>query len=246
MSTVLKFEQPELPITGVGPRLVAAREALGVTRAQVSDRTKIPERMLALIEAGDFAALPAKTYATGFTRTYARALGLDADALVAEVRREIGDERVAEQRGGAAFEPGDPARVPSRKFAWLSALAALVVLLAGAVLWKSFYAPAVTLPPIVADEAVTDGQTLPLPGAAGLTPTFVPTDNPAATVSPAGAAIDLPQPPRATPPAQRRTAADRVSGAGPAPAQPAAAAIPSADPNGAFAPSAAPPSTVSE
>ena len=74
-------EQYELPI-GVGEKLRLAREAKGWTLAQVAADTRITQRHLALIEAGDFTALPGRTYAVGFSRTYAKMLGLDESARV--------------------------------------------------------------------------------------------------------------------------------------------------------------------
>jgi len=141
------IEFPNVRLTA-GGRLRAAREAAGLTLVDLAGETKIPVRMLTLIEAGDYAALPAKAYATGFSRTYARALGLDENEILAEVRRELGQVDHGETRLAPAFEPGDPARVPTARFAWAAAVAALAVLVAGLVLWRSYYAPAVTLPPL--------------------------------------------------------------------------------------------------
>ena len=70
---------PELG--GIGAQLRAAREARGLTLEQVAAETRIPQRHLQTIEAGDFAALPARTYAIGFSRTYARLVGLDEDEV---------------------------------------------------------------------------------------------------------------------------------------------------------------------
>jgi len=173
---------------GVGQRLKAAREAAGLSLAQMSDRTKIPARMLVLIEAGNFAALPARTYATGFTRSYARALGLDEREYVAAVRGELGMEAQAEPSTAQAFEPGDPARVPSARLAWLAAVAALAVLAAGLVLWRTWFAPAVVLPSMLPEETASAAPSpatlppaLPFPAPsesydplAGLTPTSAP------------------------------------------------------------------------
>ena len=90
-----KDDQPAFaPDTGVGSRLKAARESAGQSLPQMAAQTKIPVRMLELLEAGNFAALPARTYATGFTRTYARALGLDEQAMVASVRAELGMQEI--------------------------------------------------------------------------------------------------------------------------------------------------------
>ncbi len=147
----------------VGSRLRQAREAAGLGLPQVSEVTKIPMRMLVLIESGDFAALPARTYATGFTRTYARALGLDEAAFVEAVRGELGMASRVEAAPAPTFEPGDPARVPTARLAWLAALGAIVVLVAGLFLWRSFYAPAVTLPSLLPAEEASTAPAAPLP-----------------------------------------------------------------------------------
>lgn len=146
----------------VGQRLKQAREAAGMDLPHLSEITKIPTRMLVLIEAGNFAALPARTYATGFTRTYARALGLDETEYVAAVRAEIGLGGPVEPLAMAAFEPGDPARVPTARLAWLAALGAVAVVIAGLFLWRTYYMPAVNLPSLLpADEATAAEASAP-------------------------------------------------------------------------------------
>lgn len=144
----------ELPLDGAGTRLLRAREAAGMTRAQLAAMTKIPERHLAAIEAGNFAALPARTYAVGFSRSYARAVGLDEQEIAALVRAELAEQVADTPRRSAppSFEPSDPARVPSARFAWLSALAALVLILAGLAWWRGMFAPGGELPSILPEE----------------------------------------------------------------------------------------------
>lgn len=159
-------EESLVPNAGVGQRLKQAREAAGYSLAQMAERTKIPARMLGLIEAGNFAALPARTYATGFTRSYARQLGLDEHACVAEVRAELGMNQQAERMIVPAFEPGDPSRVPSARFAWAAAVAALVVVAAGLFFWRTYYAPAVSLPSVLPDETASAAAPLASPAVA--------------------------------------------------------------------------------
>ncbi len=144
--------EAQLPLDNVGARLLRAREAQGMSRAQLSNITKIPERHLAAIEASDFSALPARTYAIGFARSVAKALGLDDREVAASVRAELLNHEPPPLRGIPAFEPGDPARVPGARFAWIAALAALAVIVAGvAFAWRSYYAPAGALPSILAE-----------------------------------------------------------------------------------------------
>ena len=145
--------EAELPLETVGARLLRARESAGLSRAHMANVTKIPERHLAAIEASNFSALPARTYAVGFSRSYAKALGLDEREVVDAVRAELAQHHPAPVRAAPAFEPGDPARVPAARFAGLAALAALLVIVAGiAFAWRSYYAPAGTLPSILPEE----------------------------------------------------------------------------------------------
>lgn len=145
--------EAELPLDSAGTRLVRAREAAGLTRAQVAAATRIPERHLIAIEQGDYAALPARTYAVGFTRSYAKAVGANDAEIVEAVRAELAmAEPEAPRRQVQTSEPGDPARVPSARFAWLAALAALAVIVAGFAFWRSYYAPGGELPSILPAE----------------------------------------------------------------------------------------------
>ena len=131
----------QLPLLGVGDRLREARERAGMTLAQLSANTRIPERHLLLIEKGDFAGLPAKTYATGFARSYARAVGLDERATADEVRAELAQSEGGDRYRAASFEPGDPARIPSRGLALFSLFALILLLAGGVVFYNKVLAP---------------------------------------------------------------------------------------------------------
>ena len=76
--------------SSVGDRLRDAREAKGVDLFRVERDTKIRSKFLAALEDGDFADLPGDVYARGFLRNYASYLGLDADEVEEEWRREAG------------------------------------------------------------------------------------------------------------------------------------------------------------
>ncbi len=112
---------------GVGAELAATRIAQKLEIADIADRTRIPARHIDAIERGDFEDLPALPYSAGFVKTYANMLGLDGQAMSRAFREEVGDVgRTAFEP--EAYQPADPARVPSR----LLAMVALgVVLLLG-------------------------------------------------------------------------------------------------------------------
>lgn len=115
--------------TGAGFLLRSAREEQGLSLADMATRTRIPLRQLEVIEAGAFETLPSRTYAVGFARTYARAIGLDEQAILEAVRSELGDSSEPRTPVSSAMEPGDPAKLPSRGLAWAAAIGALLLAL---------------------------------------------------------------------------------------------------------------------
>ncbi len=140
----------ELPLESVGSRMRRAREAAGLSLAQLAAETRIGERMLAAIEAGDYAALPGKTYAIGFSRTYAKALRLNDAEIAAGVRAELAEQApVDTRRPVQTFEPGDPARVPAARLAWLAGALLVIAVLAGIAFLPGIFAPGGSLPSIL-------------------------------------------------------------------------------------------------
>lgn len=137
----------------VGTRLRAAREAAGLSRADIAARTRINERHIAAIEADDFGALAGRTYAIGFSRNYAKAVGLDAAAIAEAVRQHASFRDVANETGAMDdLEPGDPSRVPTRSLAWIAGIGAFAVVIAGYFAWHTFYHPDMSLPSLARDE----------------------------------------------------------------------------------------------
>lgn len=123
---------PALAPERVGARLRQGREALGLSLAEVGQRTRVPLRHLEAIEATDFAALPSPTYAVGFARAYARAVGLDEVEIAREVRAEVA--KIQRPPEYEPYETADPARVPSRGVAIVGlGLAVAILVLVG--LW---------------------------------------------------------------------------------------------------------------
>lgn len=149
-------DQGEVPETSAGPqtagdRLRQAREAAGLSIADIAARTRISQRHVEHIEAGQYSAFPSRTYALGFARTIARSLGLDGEEIARLVRAEIG-MTPAEARRTDAYEPGDPARLPSRPLVWLS-IAAAALLLAGLFMaYRTYFSPAAELPSLVEEQ----------------------------------------------------------------------------------------------
>lgn len=78
---------------GRGDHVRQRREALGLSREQVSADTRIPVEHIASLEAGDLEALPAGPYADAWLRALEQHLGLPSPE-------------------GSATAPGAPARAP--------------------------------------------------------------------------------------------------------------------------------------
>ena len=192
----------------VGDRLRAARERLGVSRGELSLRTKINERHLEALEDSDFAALPARIYAVGFARSYAGAVGLDAARIAAEVRRELNERENPPPRPPHQLHIDGPAKSPSNRIVWLSLVLVALLIVAGTMFWRSYFVPAVDLPPVredvaaivpelspqaqisptaesaVAVQIAAQAQHSPLPGARATVPTG-PASSATASVLPA-------------------------------------------------------------
>lgn len=66
--------------------LKAAREAKGLTYAEVEEATKVREYYLQLLESGDLDKLPGRIYALGFAETYAKYLGMNPAPLLADIK----------------------------------------------------------------------------------------------------------------------------------------------------------------
>ncbi|MET0309893.1 MAG: RodZ domain-containing protein [Sphingomonas sp.] len=125
-------EDPTLFPAKVGERLRSAREAQGLDLAEIANRTRIPQRHLEAIEKGDYVGLPSVTYAMGFAKAYARAVGVDEVAIARDVRGELGNyERPPAPQ---EYPLDDPNRVPSRGLAWGGVIVAVLVLI-GVGLW---------------------------------------------------------------------------------------------------------------
>jgi len=91
----------------VGAELTEARERLGWTLPDIAAHLRIRLPFLTAIEQGRLDQLPGGAYAMGFVRTYAKALGLEPDAVARRFRSEVA---AVSRKPELAF----PAPVPER------------------------------------------------------------------------------------------------------------------------------------
>ena len=117
----------------VGDKLREAREGLGLTLADIANKTRVPMRHLEAIENNRMEGMASPAYAIGFTKTYARAVGLDDRTIAAELRQSP-QMPLSPTTRFEEYEPTDPRRVPSSGIAGIAAIIALV-LLVGVGIW---------------------------------------------------------------------------------------------------------------
>jgi len=229
----------------VGEELRDARHALGVSLEEMAEQLRINRRYLAALEEGRVRDLPGVAYATGFVRSYATMLGLDAPEMVRRFREGAG---VATRAKDLVFpEPVPDRGVPAGAIVMVGAVLA-VAGYAGWYYWSGSSTRTVddvpALPPRL-EQSARDAGLPPLPGVTP-PPAATPAAPPAATVMPPTGSPVTAQPPRpaapangtaapgngtaaVVPPAARPGQPPAVAGqAAPAPAQPAP--VPSAAP----------------
>jgi transcriptional regulator with XRE-family HTH domain len=88
-----------------GLRLKTQRERRGITLESIAESTKIKGSLLAALERGDVSHFPLGIFRRAFVRSYATAIGLAADPIVAEF------VRLFPEPGEAPFAPPAPAAV---------------------------------------------------------------------------------------------------------------------------------------
>jgi cytoskeleton protein RodZ len=161
---------------GIGARLRAGREKLGLTVLQVAERIHTDPKIVEAIEAENYEALGAPVYARGHIRHYAELVGESAAELIALYS---GSSKVAQPDLTRIVKA--PAGLDSNKLVAPALLVMAVFAVAGAVWWVSALSkkkPQLSETHVVGDEAsavapasapdVTAMQAQPAPsGAAG-------------------------------------------------------------------------------
>ena len=203
----------------VGAEIRGAREALGWSLESVSGELRIRQPYLEAIEAGRVADLPGSAYAVGFLRTYAAAVGLDADALAERFRAGASE---VNRRTELAF----PAPVPQRGMpAGAVVLLGVVVVVAAYAGWYRMssdgHTPVQTVPEVPEHLAsrAGPGPEAPSPQVASILPATSPPSAPAPAPAPAAPSQAASGPsasgPVVPPPGAAGAAAPPVPGAGP-------------------------------
>ena len=85
LSSSRRFARSALPLTSsIGTRLRHEREVRGMSLEEISRATRIPLSSVERLEADRFDDLPGEVFVRGFLRSYARAIGLDSEEVLAQ------------------------------------------------------------------------------------------------------------------------------------------------------------------
>ena len=140
----------------VGQRLREARERQKVTLHAIADKTNISVRFLDAIEKGQLEKLPGGIFTRGFIRSYAAQVGLDPDAMVAQLLADEPGQRDDDIDDGPASSGDGPSIGLWAGMAALILVAALAAVYLMRPAWLGVSART-TSPPVsdrVADAAV--------------------------------------------------------------------------------------------
>jgi len=193
--------QPGAFHAGFGEKLKRAREALGLTPADVAAKLKLGTRQIEALEAEDLANLPGEVFTRGFIRNYARLVEIDPEQLIVpvDIHAAVAETITAPSEGVIFSSPG------LRRWVLLPMLALgfFVLLVALLYYWLRqgenalVDQQAAPVPAVVVPAA----PPLPMPAASNV----LPPDIAPASVVPADAAPSMPasmpasMPPAATP-----------------------------------------------
>lgn len=86
------------PVEHFGAYLRRAREARGMSIADVAQKTRIQEHQIGPLEEARLEALPAEVFVRGFVRAHARAVGADGDEAIRRFDRLMAERRAVPKR----------------------------------------------------------------------------------------------------------------------------------------------------
>jgi cytoskeletal protein RodZ len=85
-------------LAAFGRWLVRERELRGLARDEVTRATKLAPGVVEALESGEEARIPPRAYVVGYLRSYAAAVGLDADEVVLRFEEAAGPAAATERR----------------------------------------------------------------------------------------------------------------------------------------------------
>ncbi|AMQ87616.1 RodZ domain-containing protein [Marinobacter sp. LQ44] len=82
-------EPDQVTAEPVGEQLRQGRERLGLSVSAIADEQHLRPSVIQAIENGNYSKIDSELFLKGYVRAYARQVGLDADAVIADLNREL-------------------------------------------------------------------------------------------------------------------------------------------------------------
>lgn len=190
---------PDAPAPLPGELLEARRKEMRLSIEELSARVKLAPRQLLALEANDFGSLPGMATTRGFIRSYAKAMGMDPEPLLAMVTQEPNPalspmvmRRPLPQQGfnGRRYAPSTSHRRSTNKLSGLGAVVLIFVGVLAFIAWRNDW---LTLPDFDFSAAREVVGLTSTPAASPDAPEAAATDNePAAAQAVAPAAVVAP------------------------------------------------------
>lgn len=193
--------QPTVFHPGFGEKLRLAREALGLTPADVAAKLKLGPRQIEALEAEDLEHLPNDVFTRGFVRNFARLVEVDPEQLIVpvDIHAAVAETITAPSEGVIFTSPG------MRRWVLLPllALAFFLLLVAALYYWLRqgenalISTPVAQAPALLLPAPVTGMPPATLPANQPPVPSPVTTETAASAAAPAsvpGTPIPVPAP----------------------------------------------------
>jgi cytoskeletal protein RodZ len=120
-------------IRAFGRYLLRERDLRGLSPEDVARVTRLAPAVIDAIEAGDPERMPPRGYLVGYLRSYAGAVGLDADDVVLRYQEAAGVEEPDPAPGGPGVRPSGWAGPGRRRLTVVAVLVGLLVAAAVAI-----------------------------------------------------------------------------------------------------------------
>lgn len=123
----LREVNEEKPAATTGALLRDRRIELGLDEKAIASKLKMRADLVRAIERGDYEKLPARTYAIGFVRSYAKFLGMDSAALVERFKDELQPLEISKPSELNFPEVPQARRLPSGQLLVVALVIAVVI-----------------------------------------------------------------------------------------------------------------------
>jgi cytoskeleton protein RodZ len=117
-----------------GAKLSEKRILKNYTVEYVANKLHLRVRMIELLENDDYNNMPEPVFIKGYLRSYAKLLGMDAEALIEDFRKLYSEERRTDK---ALWQSRRESNKAEHAIRWITSVFAVIVLVSVAMWWQA-------------------------------------------------------------------------------------------------------------